>query len=98
MGLDIKLVRVRKKHVVIDSKIEDLYEKGTYVSECRNAWDLLAILNLSKNEKDNAVCYRIINDLPIYRLCNCGVLTLEFLETYESLDRDKFVYIIKCDW
>lgn len=98
MGLDVRLVRVRKKHIDSDSKIEELYKKGTYVSEYRNTWDLLTILNPSENEEDNAVCYRMINNLPIDRLCNCGAETLRFLETYESLDRDKFVYIIKCDW
>lgn len=95
MGLDVRLVRVRKKHVDSDSRIEELYEKGTYVSEYRNTYDLLTILNLSEDEKDNAVCYRMVNDLPICGLCDYGTETLRFLETYESLDRDKFVYLKK---
>ena len=40
MGLDVRLVRVRKKHVDSDSRIEELYEKGTYVSEYRNTWQI----------------------------------------------------------
>lgn len=98
MGLDIRLVRVRRKHAEDNSAVEELYEKGTYVGDFRNAWDLLLILNLTESENEDAVCYRILNDLPLYRLDNCGNETQRFLDVYKDLDKEKFCYIIKADW
>lgn len=98
MGLDIKIVKIREKHMDINKSIEDLYKEGSYVSEYRNIWDLLTILTLVKKERDNGICYRIINDLPVSRLRNHGIESKRFLEMYKKLDKNKFVYILKADW
>ena len=98
MGLDVRIVKIREKHVDMSKSIEKLYEEGSYVSEHRNTWDLLTILTLTKKERDNGICYRIINDLPIHRLHICGIESERFLEMYEKLDKNKFVYILKADW
>lgn len=92
MGLDVTIVKIRKKNIISDATIEELYKDGKYVSQYRNIWDILSILNLTPLENDNGECYRIINDIPIHKLNNCG------LETEIFLDNDKFTYILKADW
>jgi hypothetical protein len=98
MGLDVRIVKIREEHVDMSKSIENLYKEGTYVSEYRNIWDLLMILTLTRKELDTGVCYRIINDLPIFRLRNRGIESEHFLEMYKKLDKNKFVYILKADW
>lgn len=98
MGLDITLVKNRKNRIDENCTIEELFKNGKYVSEYRNAWDVLTLLSLTEFEKDNGICYRIVNELPIHLLRECGFKTQEFLETYKNLNRDKFVYILKANW
>lgn len=98
MGLDIKIVKIREKHMDMNKSIEDLYKEGTYVFEYRNTWDLLSLLTLTKKERNNGICYRIINDLPIYKSHIRGIESERFLEMYKKLDKNKFVYILKADW
>ena len=98
MGLDVRIVRVRKKNIDNNLTIKELYKKGVYVSEYRNTWDFINICNLSKKEKEDAICYRILNDLPMYRLNICGFESERLLEDSKNMDFDKFVYIVKADW
>lgn len=98
MGLDVRIVKIREEHADMSKSIENLYKEGTYVSEHRNIWDLLTILTLTKKERDSGICYRIIDDLPVSRLRNCGIESKRFLEMYKKLDKNKFVYILKADW
>lgn len=98
MGLDIKIVKIREEQANMSKSIESLYKEGTYVSDIKNTWDLLSLLTLTKKERSNGICYRIINDLPIYKSHIRGIESERFLEMYKKVDKNKFVYILKADW
>ena len=97
MGLDARIVRVRNKYSNLP--VEELYEMGKYVNEFRNIWHFPKICNMTREEINNGLFYRIVNTLPIHDMeMNDGLESERLLNTYNSMDFEKFIYIIKIDW
>jgi hypothetical protein len=101
MGLDVKVNKLRRKHILEDMTIEQMFNNGSFVCDfCKRAGieEWVNSMDFTELEEYEALAYKILSkeNLPKFKKRNYRTECIEAM--YEKFDENKFIYIARFDW
>jgi hypothetical protein len=101
MGLDVKVIKIRKKHILEDMTIEQMFKNGSFVRDyCKISGieEWVYSMDFTELEEYEALAYKILSkeNLPKFKKRNYRIECIEAM--YEKFDENKFIYIARFDW
>lgn len=101
MGLDVEVKKIRKKHILEDMTIEQMFNNGSFVHDyCKISGieEWVDSMDFTELEQYEALAYRILlkENLPNFTKNNWRID--EIKQMYEAFDENKFIYIARFDW
>lgn len=101
MGLDVEVKKIRKKHILEDMTIEQMFNNGSFVCDfCKRGGieEWVDSMDFTELEEYEALAYKILSkeNLPKFKKRNYRTECIEAM--YEKFDENKFIYIARFDW
>lgn len=101
MGLDVTVRKIKKKHIVEDMTIEQMFENGSFVHDfCKRSGieEWVDSMDFTELEMFEALAYKILlkEKLPNFTKNNWKIE--EIKEMYGKFDENEFIYIARFDW